>query len=118
MKVEILRQMEITEHLTNQAKGNRKSYLEIENNNIIKQRKLREEQRQYEQNACLKIEDNDKIENDSQVESDADVVNEVTISCEDTTQDDDEHNDVIGDDIKRTKNNTANKNKKRNDESK
>lgn len=33
IKDEIMRQMDITEKLTNSAKGNKKSYLEIENGN-------------------------------------------------------------------------------------
>lgn len=34
-KDEIIRQMEITEKITNQAKGNKKSYIEVENGNMI-----------------------------------------------------------------------------------
>lgn len=34
-KEEIVRQMEITETLTNQIKGNKKSYLEVENGELI-----------------------------------------------------------------------------------
>lgn len=105
MKQEILRQMDITERLTNQAKGNRKSYLEVENANIIKQRKLKEEQKQQEQNVGLKIED-DKIDNETSMVTDGDVVNEVTITSEDTAQvDNDETQDGEDDDSKKNKNN-------------
>lgn len=118
MKHEIIRQMEITDRLTNQAKGNRKSYLEVENNNIIKQRKLREERKQQEQHLGLKLDD-DKAE-DSTIggEGDSDVVNEVTVTSEDATHDDDDHNDAVDDDVKKIKNNTTNKNKKKIEESK
>ena len=34
-KEEIVRQMEITETLTNQIKGNKKSYLEVENGELL-----------------------------------------------------------------------------------
>ncbi|XP_044734089.1 nucleosome-remodeling factor subunit NURF301, partial [Chrysoperla carnea] len=44
-KEEIVRQMELTEKLTAQAKGNRKSYLDVENALILKERKDREEQK-------------------------------------------------------------------------
>lgn len=89
MKQEILRQMDITERLTNQVKGNRKSYLEIENANIVKQRKLKEQIKQRNQNPELKLDD-DKIDNISSIAGDSDVVNEVTVVSEDMTQDDDE----------------------------
>lgn len=110
MKHEIIRQMEITERLTNQAKGNRKSYLELENNNIIKLRKLRDERKHQEQNLGLKLDD-DKTE-DSILEGDSDVVNEVTVTSEDAPHDDDDHNDAVEDDVKKIKNNTTNKKKK------
>ncbi|XP_026472283.1 nucleosome-remodeling factor subunit NURF301-like, partial [Ctenocephalides felis] len=42
-KEEIVRQMELTESLTNQLKGNKKSYFEIENANILKLQKDRQE---------------------------------------------------------------------------
>lgn len=116
MKHEIIRQMEITERLTNQAKGNRKSYLEVENNNIIKLRKLGEERKQQERNLGLKL-DEDKTE-DSTLEGDSDVMNEVTVTSEDAPHDDDDHNDAVEDDVKKTKNNTTNKNKKKIEESK
>ncbi|XP_049867331.1 nucleosome-remodeling factor subunit NURF301 [Pectinophora gossypiella] len=112
LKQEILRQMEITERLTNQAKGNRKSYLEVENTNIIKQRKLREEQKQQGPHTGLKLDD-EKTGSDSALDADGDVVNEVTITSEDVTQDDD---DPLDDDLKKIKNHTNNKNKKKNEE--
>lgn len=116
MKHEIIRQMEITDRLTNQAKGNRKSYLEVENNNIIKQRKLKEERKQQDQNLGLKLDDV-KTE-DSALEGDNDVVNEVTVTSEDAPHDDDDHSDAVEDDVKKIKNNTTNKNKKKIEESK
>ncbi|XP_059054430.1 nucleosome-remodeling factor subunit NURF301 [Achroia grisella] len=99
---EITRQMEITERLTNQAKGNRKSYLEVENSNILKQRKVNEETKLHEQNVGLKIDD-EKSENDSTFVSD-DMVNEVTVTSEDMLQVDNEESDVADDtDVKRNK---------------
>lgn len=108
MRQEITRQMEITERLTNQAKGNRKSYLEVENSNIIKQRKLKEELRQQnEQNVGLKIED-EKMENDSSLVSD-DVVNEVTVTSEDISHVDNEDSQPdVTDDDEMKKNKTHN----------
>lgn len=116
MKHEIIRQMEITDRLTNQAKGNRKSYLEVENNNIIKLRKLREERKQQEHSLGLTLDD-DKTEN-STIDGDSDVVNEVTVTSEDAPHDDDDHNDAVEGDVKKIKNNTTNKNKKKIEESK
>lgn len=115
MKQEIMRQMEITERLTNQSKGNRKSYLEVENANIIKQRKIRERVKQQDQTLGLKLDD-DKIDSESSPVPDGDVVNEVTISSEDTQEDDDSHLDAPDeDDSKRMKNRTK---LKKNEESK
>ncbi|XP_060810725.1 nucleosome-remodeling factor subunit NURF301 [Amyelois transitella] len=102
MRQEILRQMDITEQLTNQAKGSRKSYLEIENANIIKQRKLKEEQKYQEQNVSLKLDD-EKTENDSSLVPDSDVVNEVTIASEDIAQGENEEQDGVDDDVKKSK---------------
>ncbi|XP_036150042.1 nucleosome-remodeling factor subunit NURF301 isoform X2 [Monomorium pharaonis] len=48
-KEEIIRQMELTETLTNQFKGNKKSYLEIENNLIQKLQKERQEKQEKEE---------------------------------------------------------------------
>lgn len=107
MKQEILRQMTITEKLTNQAKGNRKSYLEIENANILKQKKLRQEQRQQDQNIGLRIEDEKEI-NDSTLVPDGDVENEVTVTTEDPLVDYDD-NDINNDDEYKRKNNAVNK---------
>ncbi|XP_032667402.1 nucleosome-remodeling factor subunit NURF301 isoform X2 [Odontomachus brunneus] len=47
-KDEIVRQMELTETITNQYKGNKKSYLEVENGNIQKIQKERHEKEQEE----------------------------------------------------------------------
>lgn len=110
MKQEILRQMDITERLTNQVKGNRKSYLEIENANIVKQRKIKEEQKRNLHNPELKIED-DKLDNVSSLVGDGDVVNEVTVVSEDTTHED--NNESIEDDEnnKKIKGNTISRGK-------
>ncbi|XP_011164539.2 nucleosome-remodeling factor subunit NURF301 isoform X2 [Solenopsis invicta] len=48
-KEEIVRQMELTETITNQFKGNKKSYLEVENNLIQKLRKERHEKQEKEE---------------------------------------------------------------------
>ncbi|KAJ2952773.1 hypothetical protein O0L34_g7133 [Tuta absoluta] len=112
MKHEILRQMEITERLTNQAKGNRRSYLEVKNVSILKQKKLREEQRLQDPATGLRFDD-DKPVNDSNLDTDGEVGNEVTISTDDAAQDDD---DPIDEDLRKIKNNTISKNKKKNEE--
>ncbi|KAJ8687395.1 hypothetical protein QAD02_023189 [Eretmocerus hayati] len=46
---EIKRQMELTETITNQFKGNKKSYLEVENHLILKMRRDRQEQIEREE---------------------------------------------------------------------
>ncbi|KMQ97122.1 nucleosome-remodeling factor subunit nurf301 [Lasius niger] len=48
-KDEIVRQMELTETITNQFKGNKKSYLEVENSLIQKIQKERHEKREKEE---------------------------------------------------------------------
>ncbi|XP_047346621.1 nucleosome-remodeling factor subunit NURF301 isoform X1 [Vespa velutina] len=48
-KDEIVRQMELTESITNQFKGNKKSYLEIENSLIQKIQKERQEKQEKEE---------------------------------------------------------------------
>ncbi|XP_025163350.1 nucleosome-remodeling factor subunit NURF301 isoform X1 [Harpegnathos saltator] len=48
-KDEIVRQMELTESITNQFKGNKKSYLEIESGNIQKIQKERAQEKQKEE---------------------------------------------------------------------
>lgn len=109
MKQEILRQMDITERLTNQVKGSRKSYLEIENANIVKARKEKEEQKRLDRNPELKLED-DKIENVSSLVGDGDVVNEVTVVSEDTNHDDNDES-AEDDDNKKLKGNAASRTK-------
>ncbi|CAH2074013.1 unnamed protein product, partial [Iphiclides podalirius] len=105
MKKEIVRQMDITEKLTNQVKGNRKSYLEVENASIIKQRELREEKKQNDQEHDLKLED-DKHETEIALDADGDVVNEVTVTSEDNLKtDNDEQPDLDDDNYKMQKNN-------------
>ncbi|XP_035437164.2 nucleosome-remodeling factor subunit NURF301 isoform X1 [Spodoptera frugiperda] len=104
MKQEILRQMDITERLTNQVKGNRKSYLEIENANIVKQRKLKEEQKRQDRNPELKLDD-EKMDNVSSLVGDGDVVNEVTVVSEDTTHEDNDNESTEDDENKKIKTN-------------
>ncbi|XP_015431575.1 PREDICTED: nucleosome-remodeling factor subunit NURF301 [Dufourea novaeangliae] len=48
-KDEIVRQMELTESITNQYKGNKKSYLEVENSLILKLQKERQEKQEKEE---------------------------------------------------------------------
>lgn len=120
MKEEIIRQMDITEKLTNQVKGNRKSYLEVENANIIKQRELREQQKQNEPDNDLKLED-DKHETEISLDADGDVVNEVTVTSEDNPKTDvDEFQPEFDDDECKTQKNNQHKIKysaqKRNEE--
>ncbi|XP_072944153.1 nucleosome-remodeling factor subunit NURF301 [Epargyreus clarus] len=98
MKEEILRQMDITETLTNQAKGNRKSYLEAENASIIKNRQSKD----------LKC-DSDKNNTNMSVLVDGEVVNEVTVTSDETHEDNDEQDFTDDDDPKRLKNNMNNK---------
>lgn len=117
MKQEILRQMDVTEKLTNQAKGNRKSYLEVENANIIKLRKVQEEQNKVDQEAEFKI--GVKDESEITLVTDGDVVNEVTITSDETIKD--ENDDIEDEDPKKIKNNCTPKLKsliqKKNDDS-
>ncbi|KAJ0180501.1 hypothetical protein K1T71_003905 [Dendrolimus kikuchii] len=111
LKNEILRQMDITERLTNQVKGNRKSYLEVENSNIVKQRKLKEEQKHSTHNAEHKF-DEEKVLNVSSLDTDADIDNEVTIMSEESAHDDNDLKDGSEeDDGKKIKNNIVNKTK-------
>lgn len=117
MKQEILRQMDVTEKLTNQAKGNRKSYLEVENANIIKLRKVQEEQNKVDQEAEFKI--GVKDESEISLVTDGDVVNEVTITSDEIIKD--ENDDTEEEDPKKIKNNCTPKLKsliqKKNDDS-
>ncbi|XP_063359454.1 nucleosome-remodeling factor subunit NURF301 [Cydia amplana] len=108
MEQEIVRQMTITEKLTNQAKGNRKSYLEVENANILKQKLKRLEQREQEQNVGLRIEDDKEVPEPSLV-SDGDVENEVTVTTEDPPLDYDDSDMKDDDECKKNKMNAANK---------
>ncbi|CAH2086513.1 unnamed protein product [Euphydryas editha] len=101
MKQEILRQMDVTEKLTNHAKGNRKSYLEVENANIIKQKRVKEEQNKIDQDIELKM--GVKDESEMSLITDGDVVNEVTITSDETVKD--EHVDIDDEDSKKVKNN-------------
>ncbi|CAG9783721.1 unnamed protein product [Diatraea saccharalis] len=105
MKQEIHRQMDITERLTNQSKGNRKSYLEVENANISKKRKEKS-LKPHGQNMAIKLDD--KIETEIST-TDEDVVSEVTVTSEDTTNiNNDENQDTNDDDdVKKNKNNLS-----------
>jgi hypothetical protein len=115
MKQEINRQMEITERLTNQSKGSRKSYLEVENANIIKQRKSKESDKS--QGLSMGLKNHDKVDTDTSV-LDGDVVSEVTISSEDTTNvDNDDQQDIDDDDTKKYKNKGKTPTSKKNEES-
>ncbi|XP_026495038.2 nucleosome-remodeling factor subunit NURF301 [Vanessa tameamea] len=115
MKQEILRQMDVTEKLTNQAKGNRKSYLEVENANIIKQKRMKEEQKQIGQGNEFQVGEKDE---EMSLVTDTDVVNEVTVTSDETVKDD--HDDTEEEDSKKSKNNCTPKLKsliqKKNDE--
>lgn len=103
--------MDITENLTNQAKGNKKSYLEVENSNIVKKRTYRDDRKQHDPNSELKLED-ENIENVSSIDGDGDVVNEVTIVSENSTQDgSDDQQEIADDENKKLKNNIINKTK-------
>lgn len=116
MKQEILRQMNVTEELTEQAKGNRKSYLEVEISNIIKRKVVKEEQRHIEPNNGIKLDDKDDSEMSMVHESD--IVNEVTITSDEIVKD--ENDDIDSEDTKRIKSNclvkTKSQNQKRSDD--
>lgn len=86
LKHEIIRQMDITEKLTNQVKNNRKSYLELQNSSIINLRMEREDKIHEDQNAGIKIECDEKDEPEHTVVSDTEVVQEVTVTSEETTE--------------------------------
>lgn len=105
MKSEIIRQMDITDKLTNQGKGNRKSYLEVQNAAIIKKRSLKATHKQLGFN----INDDDKCSEN--IMGDGDAGQEVRVTCDDTEMTDDEannHDDKL---------NNGNKNKlKKNEE--
>ncbi|XP_041977903.1 nucleosome-remodeling factor subunit NURF301 [Aricia agestis] len=117
MKDEIIRQMNVTEKLYDQAKGNKKSYLEIENANVLKRKKIREEQKFAEsQGISISPEKQDKP---MSLDSDGEVANEVTVMTDDMLREETEieMNDV-DDDTKRSKSNLARKSamSKRNDD--
>lgn len=100
MKQEILRQMNVTGELTEQAKGNRKSYLEVEISNILKKKMAKDEQRQIEPNKDIKLDDKD----DSEISlHGSDVFNEVTITSDEIIKD--ENDGLDSEDTKRNKNN-------------
>lgn len=107
MKQEITRQMAITERLTNQSKGNRKSYIEVENTNIIKQRKMKEEQKHD-----VELRLDDSKDDVSTIDGDSDVVNEVTIVSDNIHDDDDNHHNSTDDDESRKAKGSKIKNKK------
>nr|XP_034840271.1 nucleosome-remodeling factor subunit NURF301 [Maniola hyperantus] len=88
MKQEIARQMDITERLTDQVKGNRKSYLEVENANIVKQKKAKDQHTHHVQNIEMKL--SEKHNPDLSLVSDEDVVNEVTVTSDEAVKEDNE----------------------------
>lgn len=104
MKQEILRQMEVTENLTEQAKGNRKSYLEVEIANIKKQK----EQRHLDPKNEIKLDE--KHDSDMSLVNDTDIINEVTVTSDDIVRDEND-DDVDNEDSKRIKNNCMSKGK-------
>lgn len=104
MKQEILRQMDITERLTNQVKGNRKSYLEVENSKIIKQRKVKDQQNYTD----IKYNDH-KVSNTSVQEAEGDIDNEVTMMSEENVHSDSDEEDSSEEDDKKVKNSINNK---------
>lgn len=120
LKEEILRQMDITERLTNQVKGNRKSYLEVENSKILKQRKLREDFKHNIHNIDNKFDDVKSV-NITSLDADADIDNEVTIMSEDSTHEDNDVQEGSEDDDSKKLKNNVNKTKaiilKKNEES-
>ncbi|XP_061383431.1 nucleosome-remodeling factor subunit NURF301 isoform X4 [Danaus plexippus] len=97
MQQEIMRQMNITERLTNQLKGNRKSYLEVENGNLMKQKMLKQDQKHHENSSDLKV--GDKLDSEVPLDQDSDIVNEVTVTSDDLgkeeNSDDDEESRKI-----------------------
>lgn len=74
-KPEICRQMELTEKLTNQLKGARKSYLEIENATILRLQKEKADKKE-EDDSKMDIVKKDDLSDDPNV-----VDSEVTISA-------------------------------------
>lgn len=106
MKEEITRQMNITERLTDQFKGNRKSYLEVENANIIKKKKAKE-LKQYGQN--METKSSDKQNSDISLLSDGDV-NEVTVTSDEMVKEDSEENPDDSE-TRKLKNNSTTKTK-------
>lgn len=74
-KPEICRQMELTEKLTNQLKGGRKSYLEIENATILRLQKERADKKE-EDDSKMDLDKKDDMSDDPNV-----VDSEVTISA-------------------------------------
>ncbi|KAL6258442.1 hypothetical protein P5V15_010398 [Pogonomyrmex californicus] len=91
-KEEIVRQMELTETITNQFKGNKKSYLETENNLIQKIQKERQEKEEEEKKEKEKQEAEEMIrkmhENTDSVEENTTAIteqNETKVSGEEST---------------------------------
>ncbi|XP_011646534.1 nucleosome-remodeling factor subunit NURF301 isoform X3 [Pogonomyrmex barbatus] len=91
-KEEIVRQMELTETITNQFKGNKKSYLETENNLIQKIQKERQEKEEEEKKEKEKQEAEEMIrkmhENTDSVEENTTTIteqNETKVSGEEST---------------------------------
>ncbi|KAK9686188.1 PHD-finger [Popillia japonica] len=86
-KDEILRQMEVTEKITNQFKANKKSYLEVVNGQIIKARKEQEERIEEERKEKEKQNAEDmvaKMHEDSNDVADSHVSNALTVGNTET----------------------------------
>ncbi|KAK4876450.1 hypothetical protein RN001_012872 [Aquatica leii] len=97
-KEEIIRQMDLTEKLTNQFKGNKKSYLEVDNARILQTRKeledkLEEERKEKERQAAEDMvakmhEDSSIIENIETVANNIEIDSTVNIDTPETEKGD------------------------------
>lgn len=87
-KDEIIRQMELTEKLTNQFKGNKKTYLEQENQAILKSRREADEE---------KTEEDKEFEETKEVVTTTTTTTEITTTTTTTTIRGEDSNDSSGD---------------------
>lgn len=114
MKDEIIRQMNVTEKLYEQNKGNKKSYLEVENANILKRKKL------FEQKLMDSHGGVGNVDKQLSLASDEEVVNEVTVTTDEMLREENDidMNDDDDSETKKLKNNTIKKSNilKKNDE--
>lgn len=116
MQQEIMRQMNITERLTNQLKGNRKSYLEVENGNLMKQKMLKQDQKHHENSSDLKV--GDKLDSEVPLDQDSDIVNEVTVTSDDLGKEENSDDDEESRKIKHCNSKIKSPTLKKSDESK